>query len=180
MEEIRVSTVHSAPGMSWDRIYTRVEEDGHRWCSDIPEWDFRRLLEIYTESSHEEFDENPVRFVLDIGSRIYSEWCMGEGRGSHHPMYQGEGFKSFVDRETHYELEKPKSQQDRGSHEGYLRAKDRVLGGLVERAVELFSEWGNSYPSDCFNKEVPEDKKDKRNLRVSLASYIDGAYSDAA
>ncbi len=82
-----------------------------------------------------------------------------------HYSYSGQGFIDFMNNETHYALErtgKTKSEE--------IEVRERVLEGLVKRAIELFSDWnGKDYPPDCLNKEIP---KDKRNIRCDLREYI--------
>ncbi len=164
---------------SLDRFKTQVDGAHGSWYSDLPVDDFRSLLDIYQEIPHQGLNLEPVRFVFNIDYRVYAEWCMGVGEGLNHwekhNNYQGEGFTSFMDKEVHYELEKQRSEGDRGTHEGYLRARQRVLGGLVLRAVELFSEWDGTSPP-CRKEELGLAIKctwdDKRNLRDDLKDYI--------
>lgn len=153
-----------------------------KWYSDLPVDDFRCLFDIYQHIPHEGLNSDPVQFVFDINNRIYAEWCMspGEGLGQwhRHSNYQGEGFTSFMDKEVYYELERQRSEGDRGSHEGYLRARQRVLGGLTLKAVDLFSEWNGTFPSSRAEKDdrgvLRYIYDDKRNLRgkEGLNDYI--------
>lgn len=169
----------------WDRFKTLVEGEHGKWYSNLPVDDFKALMEIYEQTPHGELNLDSVRFVFKIDGRIYTEWCMSddEGRAAQrknwhaHAEYQGEGFTSFIDNEVHYELERQRSEGDRGSHEGYLRARQRVLGGLTLRAIELFSDWNcGPHPLSREEKDGRGFSKyictDPRNLRADLEDYI--------
>lgn len=164
----------------WDRFVTRVATGNGILHSDIPEADFKKLLDIYKRTPHEEKIVYPVHFVLKIDSRIYAEWCMSPTEGGRnwnlHRNYKGEGFKTFVDDETHHAIKRLQELDILGpdySNAAYLGVRGKVLEGLVKRAVELFSEWdNNTHPLDAFDDNIPIDKKDKRNLRASLEKYI--------
>jgi len=186
MDEPKITSVNAnrfSNHPEWDRFYTLIEdENGKRHC-DINFEDFTGLMGIYKNIPHEGLKKDSVGFVLDISWRIYSEWCMSPDEGQkdtalNHNKYHGEGFTKFVNDEVHYELKRERSANDRGSHEGYLKARQRVLGGIALRALELFSAWeGKTWPP---HRTVETDKRteyiydDKRNLRCKegLDSYI--------
>ena len=104
---------------------------------------------------------------------------VGEGKGQwdKHRDYQGEGFISFVNNEVYYAIERA---QKKGlvremNQRTYEEIKERVLEGVVKKAVELFTEWGGTCPPDTFKtdesgKQIPPT--DQRNLRVGLEQYV--------
>ena len=163
---------------------TQVKVENGFWYSNLPEEDFRQLFQLYQKIPHETRKFSPINFVFKIDSRIFEEWCMSSEEGlrkwQKHSNYQGEGFTKFMDEEVHYELERPRSEQDRGSHEGYLGARQRVLAGLTLRAIELFTDWsGNSSPPGCFDRDAQGNRipcKDRRNLRADLSDYLARLY----
>lgn len=156
-------------GSSQTKGYTEILTPNGPRRTGIPEEDVEALIDIYNQSQNRVDRMNTSNFVLNIGSRIFSEWCMED---CSHRTYRGEGFTNFVEQETHhflasqYEWSREHNQFLGLNHENYQVARHRVLEGVATRAVELFLEWGNSYPKRA------NRKTDKRNLRASLESYI--------
>lgn len=155
-------------------------DEGERY-STIPEKDFDLLMDFYDLLPHPKLQNKDWDFVLRLGSRFYTEWCMSNRSESHY-CYQGEGFLSFVRDETHFELVKKGYQWDEKeknfenlSEEQYGKIRERVLGGLTLRAIELFSDWNGGYPK---GRRVEIEGKsnyvyeDERNIRTDLNNYI--------
>ncbi len=158
-----------------------ITDEGNR-CSNIPEKDFDLLMDFYDSLSHPKLKNPNWYFVLDIDSRIYAEWCMGNRNISPY-NYQGEGFFDFFRDETHFELirkgyqwnEKYKSFESL-DEKRYNEVRKRILGGLTLRAIELFSDWDGNISPQSRMGEVEGIKNwvydDKRNIRTSLNNYI--------
>jgi hypothetical protein len=102
-----------------------------------------------------------------IGFRIFNEHAEIEARELNPSTYSSEAFKDYVDRETHYALErlKGKDKLHEVTQEDYERTLGEVFDAIVGRAVELFSIHGSH---DC-----PIDPNDVNTLlRVDLRDYI--------
>jgi hypothetical protein len=145
--------------------------------SHIPTDDLKTLAKVYQITPNQVLGSSTVDFLWKIDRRIQTEWVMNpEERGpDSFSDYQGQAYDQFIDAEVHYELARSRSAEDRGTHEGYQRARDRVLGGLVNRAIELFSEWGGIIPD-----RVDGKYKDTKNLREDLSPYIPTSVTKAA
>ena len=185
---------------TYDSIYqpnryrrTCIEtSEGNRYC-DIPVDDVIKIAEIYERTPHDRLDFTPERFALTFGSRLFSEWCMEDELKrktepdykpkDHYSDYKGQDFSDFATQETHFELIRRGYQWDEETKqfrslnaEQYQQVRERILGGLVLKAIDLFSEWnGNEDPP---HRIVGVDKKikyiydDTRNLRCDLRDYI--------
>lgn len=144
--------------------------------------DFNLLMDFYDVLRHPKLGNSNWRFVLNIDSRIYTEWCMSDSFKIHY-YYQGEGFLDFIGDETHFELvrrgnqwnDEEKRFENLNHKDQYDEARKRVLGGLTLRAIELFSDWKKNCPSS--RKEERDGKTvyvydDQRNIRLDLNNYI--------
>ena len=138
----------------------------------LPSGDVRDLMRIYAQTPHRNVKRDSVQFVSGVDWRIYTEWCMGEGKDKRHGNYSGEGFIDFINQEVHYELERPRSQEDKRSYEGYLRVKERVLRGFVNRSIAIFGDWNGA--------TRPGVTRIDDNLRDELDPYITENFQRAA
>lgn len=118
------------------------------------------LREMYATLARDSSSYSTYDFVDAIAWRIYTEWCMDEEEKGNPDTYQGEGLMQFIERETYFAAERASKNGINVGHEEITR---KVLGGLVARAHELFSDWHCNQP--CLTT-------DKRNLRTSLGAYI--------
>ena len=104
----------------------------------------------------------PSDFVDKICYRIYTEFCCnGEEspKWEDHFRYDGRAYRKWVADETHYVTEGQTLD-----HSQYANIRESILRAVVERAIELFTDWkGYSGPSD---------ETDRRNLRASLKPYL--------
>lgn len=165
-------------------------EKGERY-TNIPSEDFDVLMDLYDSLPHPKIQNPNWDFALNLTWRIYSEWCMSPNEGvaaikrdwRAHANYSGEGFIGFITQETHQELTRQgyqwNGQENRFENindQQYQQARQRVLGGLVLRAVELFSDWTNNYPPSRQEKDERGFTKylydDQRNLRTDLRDYV--------
>jgi hypothetical protein len=111
--------------------------------------------------------------VDEMGWRVYSEWCCSRpSQGSSRTKYNGEGFRRWIDDETHYLIEStaliwdPRTNSFRDpasslTNERYEIIRDQVLRGSLCRATEFFCSSGTFRPEG-----------DGRDLRTSLRGYI--------
>ena len=138
-------------------------------------------MDLYDSLDHPKLKSKNWDFVSHIDSRIYTEWCMCE-IWTDHRNYNGKGFTEFIIEQTHHELirsnylwnEKEK-KFDNIDNEQYKKSRTDVLGGLTLRAIELSSDWGNSYPPSRIDRnegKINYIYDDKRNLRTDLKDYI--------
>lgn len=113
--------------------------------------------------------------VIDNAAwRIYTEWCMGEGKKKDHWNYDGAAFREWIIQETHFAMERlgilwdneTDSFVGENTEITYQKTRSKVHEAVMRRAVELFSEWENN--------QWPREGDD-RNLRVSLEPYLDEA-----
>jgi len=142
----------------------------------LPAEDARTLMEIYTQTPHEELSLTPDNFLDNISCRVYAEWCMSpESAGKSPNDYQGEGFTNFIRDETHHQLIRLgfiTNVDNKGNFttlsgfekDDYQNVRDNILKGLVKKGIKLFADWDE--------KTYPKDKEDRRNLRASLEHYI--------
>lgn len=142
--------------------------------------DFRRFpvdyaVRLVTTCDKLEDPKNPTSFVNRnkgglarlIGWRIFQEHTNIEGHGSDPLDHSRNAFKDYVDRETHYELERLKGKDNLGkiTKQEYEVVLNQVFEAIVKRAVELFNE------HDGYN--FPINPTDLRNLlRVDLRESI--------
>jgi hypothetical protein len=138
--------------------------------ADLPNEDALRLVQAYETTPHDGLKHTPGKFVMDIGWRVYTEWCTSEeSKWPEHRNYHGQALTKFIDDEVIYAT-------DRAHCKGLLNEKvklgeirGRVLDAIVKRAVKLFSDWeGHTYPK-C---DADDEREDKRNLRTSLEPYL--------
>lgn len=132
-------------------------------------WKDKELLaSIYRNIEHPNVQTNPYSFVDDIGSRIFTEWCLeSEDNSSHYLSYNGRGFEDFINREIHFLLCRQHHAQLRPSNqasskEDYQVLKEKVFEGLVKRAIYLSNKLDG-----IDNSRVME------NLRCNLQAYIE-------
>lgn len=163
---------------------TLIKTDEGKRYSHFQEKDFELLMDFYDSLLHPNLKSKNWNFVLNLDSRFYTEWSMSNRSKSHY-CYGGEEFLSFVRDETHFELIRKGYQWngkeknfDNLNEEQYDKIRERVLGGLTLRGIELFSDWnGDSMPRG--RRVETEDKSrwdcvydDQRNIRTDLNNYI--------
>jgi hypothetical protein len=164
-------------------IITVIEtKDGERY-SGIPIKDFDTLMDLYDSLPHPGLQNINWQFVIDINWRIYTEECISNSN-SVCRNFDAKAFKDFVTNEIHFELvrkgclwnEKDKKFENL-SDEQYQQTRQRIFGGLVLKAIELFSGWdGKTHPVIRTRKNSENRTEyfydDKRNLRGSLVDYV--------
>lgn len=105
----------------------------------IPE-DMRLCLEeFYRAFSDKHFEISPMMFSMCVANKVYSEWtkkCSDED----HLSSPGKGFVDFINRETHYALERAGYHWNGGyfddvDEKKYNLYKRLTLAALVKRAV---------------------------------------------
>jgi len=146
--------------------------------------DVDALIDLYDSLPHERLLKPCWDFISNIDFRARAEWCMTTNWRKHN-NYQGEGFNDFIRKETHSELVRQGYQWNEThkrfenlDDQQYQHTRQRVLGGLAVKAIDLFSDW-NARPYPPSRQEKGQEGAwsttvydDKRNLRGSLADYI--------
>ncbi|MFA5856878.1 MAG: hypothetical protein WC867_05945 [Candidatus Pacearchaeota archaeon] len=142
------------------------------WTS--PEDAFQMVV-FYETSSNKLKGLNGDKLVENIEWRVYTEWCCNINEsGSNLPKdYFGEGFNDWVNKETHFALERAGYEwvekegrfktTDESVYEIYHATRDKVLKAVVRRAVEFFK--------DCKDYQWVQYEEPK-NIRVSLEQYM--------
>ena len=97
---------------------------------------------------HPKVQDSPYKFAEQVGRRIFSEWCMAEGKDcpTKHSEYEGQAFTCFINNEIHYLLNlrsagtrKTQPETDVNNHEEYAKARHDVLKGLVNCAIHYMN-----------------------------------------
>ncbi|MEK7218081.1 MAG: hypothetical protein AAB728_01305 [Patescibacteria group bacterium] len=138
----------------------------------IPEEERKILAAAYDLVSIPNLDTE--RFLGNIDWRLYTEHCMdghlsSYGWGNAYEDYeQVMPIRQWINDETHYALERLVKDSPQKINDAVYRAmRIRVVQAIAHRAIELLSTWEK-------HQWPPND--DPRNLRASLASYLDPEY----
>lgn len=132
------------------------------------------IVNLYNQLPYRIEDLPAKDLVRSIEWRIYTEWCCNreESNWDDHMSYRGQAFYGWLNKETHYALERAGFEWDSNQRQfvadnnfsqAYATTREQVLRAAVVRSVEFFR--------NCKQYRWPSEG-DKGNLRVSLESYI--------
>ena len=138
--------------------------------SGIPEADLGRIVKAYEIVPHPELDLLAQEFVSAIEVQVHNEMYWDHPVKTDYLNWQiGPAIRRFLDRETHFALERAGHPWDDSSGkftalaaEQYHGMRDRVAAAFVRYAIEFFS-----HP-----EQYVKYRSDGSNLRTSLDPWM--------
>ena len=108
-------------------------------------------------------DKEISSFIFRLGYRIFTEWCMDEGKNKKHSEYNGEAFDQWITDEIHYLSEREKNGSLFLLSNFRNSPQRRIIRAVINAGIDFYS-------NDCsINSVTP---KTDRNLRRDLRSYL--------